>query len=191
MIMKKRIITLMTLLTLLSVGIKAQEQAYPEKFGRTLNLGLGMGYYNTVSRPLPMLNLNYEFDVFRNFTLAPFIGFESYSDYYYWGSVSDPYKSYRYRQTVIPVGLKAMYYFDEWFHAGSHWDFYIGTSLGFAYTSTTWASDYHGSTSSVSSVVNPFYAAMHIGAEYHITRRTGIFLDLSNVGSSFGFGFHF
>ncbi|MGZ3883475.1 MAG: hypothetical protein ACXVP0_05100 [Bacteroidia bacterium] len=188
--MKKTIVLLISL-AVLGLKAQAQDHVYPEKYGRTLNLGLGMGYYATANHPLPMLNLNYEFDVFRNFTLAPFAGFESYSGYYSWGNYGEPYHNYSYRQTVIPLGLKATYYFDEWLRAGSRWDFYIGTSLGFAYTSMTWESSYHGNVSSVSNVVNPFYAAMHVGAEYHMTKRTGIFLDLSNVGSTFGFGFHF
>src|SRR5437868_2036968 len=71
-----------------------------EKFGNTFNVGLGLGYYGYLDHSLPVLHFNYEFDVAKNFTLAPFITFYSYRDYVFWGDPGAPYKDYYYRETV-------------------------------------------------------------------------------------------
>lgn len=184
--MKKIVIALFALFTLSTQSFA--QSAYPEKFGRTLNLAAGIGYYGP-SSALPMLHLNYEFDVFRNFTLAPFISVLTHRGYTYWGSDNFPYRNYSYRETVIPMGLKGTYYFDELFKAGPKWDFYVGTSVGFAYSRVTWENGYYGG--STARLVNPFYVAMHIGSEYHMSSKAGVFLDLSNNVSTIGFGFHF
>src|ERR1700760_1312258 len=49
-----------------------------EEYGHTLNLGLGVGYYSYIGYSVPFLFANYEFNVARSFTLAPFLGFGSY-----------------------------------------------------------------------------------------------------------------
>ncbi|MEQ8535603.1 MAG: hypothetical protein RIB86_27340, partial [Imperialibacter sp.] len=70
----KKLFILPALLCLLQLDGKAQES-----FGNTLNLGLGVGgysgYYGYIGHSLPVLSLNYEFDVAPNFTLAPFVSF--------------------------------------------------------------------------------------------------------------------
>src|SRR5688572_27190132 len=114
--MKKLIVTTILLLTILF-----QFNSYAqEKYGRTLNFGLGVGgysgYYSYVGRSLPVFNINYEIDVARNFTLAPFVSFYTFS-----GNRS----SYSYHETVIPIGVKGAYYFDELFKANEKWDFYL------------------------------------------------------------------
>jgi hypothetical protein len=160
-----------------------------ERFGRTLNLGVGVGYYGYIGHSFPGVDINYEFDVARNFTLAPFVKFFSYRNYIYWGSGNMPYKDYYYRETVIPIGVKGMYYFDELFAAGDRWDFYGGGSLGFAYRSVVWESGYEGTTN-INRGTGPLYLDFHIGTEYHINDRLGMYLDLSSGMSTIGLAFH-
>lgn len=73
--MKKIIATCLLLLSL------QQNLLAQETYGKTFNIGLGLGYYGVGSAPA--LHLNYEFDVFKNFTLAPFITLQSRRTYYY------------------------------------------------------------------------------------------------------------
>ena len=83
--MKKRIfkLVLLSLLMIFGTNLSAQKRTTgSDSYGGTLNIGLGVGgyygYYNYVGRSLPVFHLNYEFDVARNFTLAPFVTFLSY-----------------------------------------------------------------------------------------------------------------
>ncbi len=168
----------------------AQEQFSGEKFGNTLNLGVGLGYYGYVGHDVPVLHANYEFDVAKNFTLAPFITFYSYQNYYYWGDPHNPYQNYSYTQTVIPIGVKGCYYFDQLLNAGPRWDFYLGASLGFVIRSTTWESGYEGQTT-INEGASPLYFDVHVGAEYHLSNKAGLFLDLSSGISTFGVAIHF
>lgn len=174
------------LLLILSLFTAGSLRSQQERFGNTLNVGAGVGYYGYA----PAVNVNYEFDVFRNFTLAPSISAMTYRRYRYWGSLDMPYRDYYYRETTVPVGIKASYYFDEWLRASNKWDFYIGTSLGIAYRSTTWEAGYDGDRV-IRRYASPLYADMHIGSEYHMTEKLGIYLDLSSGLSTFGLGFHF
>src|SRR4051812_15675300 len=109
--MKKSIFIMIILIACLSHSSQAQE-----KYGRTLNLGIGIGgysgYYGYTGRSLPVFSINYEFDVAKNFTLAPFVSFYTFSNSYYWGNKNNPYRYYTYRETVVPIGVKGTYYFD-------------------------------------------------------------------------------
>ncbi len=164
-----------------------------ERYGKTINLGLGVGgysgYYGYVGRSLPVLHANYEYDVAKSFTLAPFISFYTFSDSYYWGNATVPYSYYKYRETVIPVGVKGTYYFDDLLAANTKWDFYLAGSLGLAIVNSHWDSGYdgdrkyfHGGSS--------LFLDIHAGAEYHINSKTGIFLDLSSGVSTIGLALH-
>lgn len=190
-------LTLISIILLLTFTLNsnAQDKSAPEKFGKTLNLGVGIGYYGYLGRTVPMGTINYEFDVFRNFTLAPFAGIYSYQSNYYWGDPNKPgwdpsYHQYSYRETVVPVGVKGTYYFDQLFHAGSRWDFYAAGSLGFSFRNVTWESGYYGDKH-VYQNSSPVYADAHVGAECHLSPKAGIFLDLSTGVSTFGFAIHF
>jgi hypothetical protein len=174
---------LLIVITLFAGKMQSQER---EKYGNTLNLGAGVGYLGYA----PAGNINFEIDVFRNFTLAPFVSVYSHRDHRYWGDKDYPYRNYYYRETTVPIGVKSSYYFDELFRAGDRWDFYVGTSLGFAYRTTTWENGYNGDRV-VNTSASPLYANMHIGSECHLTQTVGIYLDLSTGMSTFGFGFHF
>lgn len=166
---------------LLSHALFAQE-----KYGKVFNLGVGATYYGYVGHAAPVIMLNYEIDVARNFTLAPFLGFFTYRRDYWYGPGPGPkphprppypYNRYHYRQTVVPFGIKGTYYFDELLKANKNWDFYASASLGFAIRSTTWENDYYDGYDDYrrSSV----YADLHIGVEYHLNQSFGLFADAS------------
>jgi len=193
--MKKIIITSLFLLSLLNFKSFAQEKAPAEKYGKTLNLGLGIGgysgYYGYVGRSLPVFHINYEFDVAKNFTLAPFLSFYSYRNGYYWGNNNKnyPYKFYYYHETVIPIGGKGTYYFDDLLKANSKWDFYLAGSLGFAIVNSSWDSDYYGDRDYYNHGTSLFLD-LHIGTEYHFNNHLGAFLDLSTGVSTIGLAIH-
>lgn len=181
--MKTRIFTLALLSLLMIVGtnLSAQNKTYSENHGGALNLGLGIGgysgYYGYIGHTLPVFNINYEFDVANNFTLAPFVSFYSYrNDQYY------------YNETVIPIGVKGTYYFDQILNANSNWDFYLAGSLGFSLVNSRWDSGY--SQGDYYHEVNPLFLDLHIGTEYHLSNKVGLFLDLSTGVSTIGLAIH-
>lgn len=194
--MKKLIFISIVSLTALTMNSNAQDKPAAEKFGNTLNLGAGIGYYGYVGRSIPVGTINYEFDVARNFTLAPFVGIYSYHNYYYWANPNKPssdpyyYREYSYRVTAVPVGIKGTYYFDQLFHANPKWDFYAAGSVGFVFRSVVWDADYYGDHYVYQSA-SPLYLDAHIGAEYHLNQKAGLFLDLSTGVSTFGLAVHF
>ena len=162
----------------------SQNTTSGEKYGNTLNIGLGLGYYGYVGHSLPVIHLNYEFDVAQNFTLAPFLTFYSYDSDHHWGNLK-----YTYHQTVLPIGLKGTYYFDQLLNATSKWDFYLGASLGVAIRKTVWEDGYNGETNIDNSSSN-LYLDGHIGAEYHVNTKIGLLLDLSSGQSTFCLALH-
>lgn len=185
---------LLTLVSILGIySVNAQNNQTSEKHGKTLNLGLGAGgysgYYGYIGRTLPVFHLNYEFDATKNFTIAPFITFYTYTNSYYWGDKNNQHRYYSYRETVVPVGVKGTYYFDKLLGAGPRWDFYLAGSLGFAVVNSRWESGYEGDKKYYHSG-NRLFLDAHIGAEYHINKRTGLFLDLSNGVSTIGIALH-
>lgn len=182
----KRLLTLVILAmccVLMATNADAQE-----RFGRTLNLGIGAGGFSGYSRYaahfVPVLNLNYEIDVARNFTLAPSISFYSYSDSYYWSN-----DNYTYRETVVPISLKGTYYFDELLEANTSWDFYAAASAGFALVNSRWEAGYDGDRNHFNRRRSVFLD-LHAGAEYHFNKKVGVYLDLSSGVSTIGFAFH-
>ncbi len=162
--------------------------AQGERYGNTLNLGLGLGYYSYAGQSMPVFHINYEFDVARSFTLAPFISFYSYRNDYYAGN---PHNNnvYYYRQTVIPIGLKGTYYLDDLFKANSKWDFYLAGSLGFAIVNSHWDDGYVGNNDEIHGA-GPLFLDIHLGTEYHFNNRIGAFLDLSSGVSTIGLSIH-
>jgi Zn-dependent M28 family amino/carboxypeptidase len=85
--------------------------------------------------------------------------------------------------------VKGTYYFDQLLHAGPRWDFYGAGSLGFALVNTTWNADYYGSRNYYIAA-NPLFLDLHIGTEYHVSNRVGLFLDLSTGVSTIGIALH-
>jgi hypothetical protein len=160
-----------------------------EKYGKTINVGLGIGYYGYVNHSVPVISLNYEIDVAKNFTLAPFISLFSYTNYYYYGTPQNGYMNYGYHQTVIPVGVKGTYYFDDLLNANPKWDFYLAGSFGFTIVNSYWDPGYYGN-GSVYQGASILYLALHIGSEYHFNKTIGAFLDLSTGVSTIGIAIH-
>lgn len=182
--MKTKIFTLalLSLLTFAGINLSAQKRVYTGNHGHALNLGLGIGgysgYYGYVGHTLPVFNINYEFDVANNFTLAPFVSFYSYrNDKYY------------YHETVVPIGLKGTYYFDQILNANTDWDFYLAGSLGFAVVNSRWDNGYYRDDRYYHEV-NPLFLDLHIGTEYHLSNKVGLFLDLSTGVSTIGLAIH-
>lgn len=180
----KKIIGLLAIGALLSSSITAQES-----YGKTANIGVGIGYYGYIGRSVPAIHFNYEFDVAPSFTIAPFIGFHTYRNEYRIGNPNNPNSYYWYRQSVIPIGAKGTYYFDDILDAGSDWDFYLGGSLGFALIRTSWSNNYVGDRT-LRGGPSPLYLDAHVGAEYHLNSKVGLFLDLSTGVSTFGIAIH-
>jgi len=187
--MKKIVIALLFMFTVLSSNIYSQQTKTNEKFGKTLNLGIGLGYYRYADQPMPVFHANFEFDVAKNFTLAPFISFYSYRNHYYKGNPHEN-NGYYYYETVIPIGVKGTYYFDELLQANNKWDFYAAGSLGFAIINSHWDDGFDGDNNYYKGA-GSFFAAIHIGAEYHFNDKVGAFLDLSSGVSTFGLAIHF
>ncbi|MDO9000021.1 MAG: hypothetical protein Q7W45_09670 [Bacteroidota bacterium] len=187
----KKITLLLILITATALTkISAQEAtSTTEKHGNTLNAGIGIGYYGYIHNNVPVFHANFEFDVVKNLTLAPFITYYSYQNNYYWGNKNYPYRNYYHRTTVMPIGVKATYYFDEILKANSKWDFYLAGSIGFAIRKTTWENGYYGETT-VSHGTSGLYLDGHIGAEYHFNNKLGMFLDLSSGFSTLGLAVH-
>jgi hypothetical protein len=158
----KRLITI----TILSLFLTTYTASAQEHHGKTLNLGLGVGGYSGYSKyaahSLPVFNINY----------------------YYW---SNAY--YTYRETVIPVGVKGTYYFDELLKAHAKWDFYAAGSVGFAVVNSRWQAGFDGDKNHFHRG-NSLFADLHVGAEYHFSRGAGVFLDLSSGISTIGLAIH-
>lgn len=190
--MKRKPIYILIFLVLWSITASAQSSS-GERFGGTLNLGIGIGgnsgYYRYVGHALPVFLINYEFDVARDFTLAPFVSIYTYNNSYYWGDKNHPYKYYNYHETVIPIGIKGTYYFDRLLNASPNWDFYLAGSLGFAIVSSRWDNGYYGDKKYFHNNTSVFLD-IHIGTEYHFNNRLGMFLDLSSGVSSIGLAIH-
>lgn len=182
----KRLITIT--LTVLFISIFQISATAQEKHGSTLNLGVGIGgyggYYKYASRSLPVINVNYEFDVAKRFTLAPFVSFSTFSNNY-----RDNNTSYTYRESVIPIGVKGTYYFDDILKASPKWDFYLAGSLGFAIVNSSWDNNYDGDKNYYRRG-NPLFLDLHIGTEYHFNNNIGAFLDLSTGVSTIGIAIH-
>lgn len=168
---------------------KSSTPGFREYHGNALNAGIGLVYFGYVGQTVPAVNFNYEFDVARNFTLAPFITYFAYQEYVYWGDPAYPYRDYYYRESVMPVGVKGTYYFDQLLNANSRWDFYLGASLGVAIRKTVWENGYYGNRA-VARGASRMYLDGYLGAEYHLTRKAGIFLDLSTGISTLGLAAH-
>ena len=156
-----------------------------EHFGHTYNLGLGPGYFGAYLMRSPYFTFNYEIEALPNFTVAPFIGFSTYrSNPQTYGG-----RYYHYRGTIVPMGVKATYYFDDLIDLPYRWDLYAAGSLGFTYISKRWEDGYEGTVGNLPGI-RPLFLDVHIGTEYHISDRTGIFLDLSTGVSVVGVALH-
>lgn len=161
-----------------------------EKYGKTLNIGIGVGgysgYYRYAGRSLPVFNINYEIDVAKNFTLAPFVSIYAFKDDYYYDNGN---RYYKYKEVVVPIGIKGYYYFDDLLDLNSSWDVYAAASLGIALVNANWENGYPGDKNYYHNG-NGVFADLHIGASYHFDNRIGVYLDLSSAISTIGLQIH-
>lgn len=174
----KKIFFVLFLGCLCMTTLSAQRNTF-SGYGHTLNLGLGIGYYDYVGNSMPVLHANYEFDIANDVTLAPFVTFYSYRSHY---------GGYSYRETVMPIGVKGTYYIDRLIRLSSDWDIYGAGSLGFGFRRVSWDNSYPGDRDDYPKG-GALRLDLHIGAEYHLNDDLGIFLDLSTGVSTFGFSF--
>ncbi len=188
----KQLIVILFCLSALSFSSFAQTNSggnkakASEDYGNTLNIGLGAGYYGYLQgHSAPFIFANYEFDISRGFTLAPFLGLSS-------SKGSDVHRSgsyFNYHESVLPVGVKGTYYFDELLGLNKKWDVYAALSLGLVYDVVDW-SESSGSGTTSTSTSGRFDAELHIGGEYHFNNRLGLFLDFSTGVSTLGVAVH-
>jgi hypothetical protein len=179
--MKKISYSFLLLLLIIGNSAIAQKKDKTETYGHTINLGIGAGYIGI----LPVLYANYEIDIAKNVTLAPFISFYTYRNH----SVDNSGVKFYYHETAIPTGMKGMYYFDELLHVKPNWDLYAGASSGFAIINSSWDTGYTGSKDGFNGA-NPFFVNVHAGATYHFNNKAGAYLDLSDGLSTIGFTIH-
>jgi hypothetical protein len=182
--MKHLTFTIRLLVITIAIIFCNLNHVFSQGFGKTFNLGIGLGYYNYVGHSVPVLHADYEFSVSENFTLAPFISIYSYRTGYKYNN-----DRYYYHETAIPIGLKGSFYLDELLQAGSPWDFYIGGSLGLRIIHTYWDNNYQGDQD-IFEHGSSLYLNAHFGTEYHFNSKIGAFLDLSSGMSTIGLSFH-
>lgn len=182
----KRIFNLL-LLCIIVMTCNAQQNSTVEHYGKTLNLGVGISYYGYIHNPLPVALINYELDIVHHVTLAPFVGLYSYRNTEF--GLDNTTNQFAYRETVAPIGIKAAYYLDALLRAHHKWDFYIATSFGFIIRKITWNSNYNRARDAYKQPKS-IYVDAHAGAEYHVTKKAGLTLDISTGVSTFGLAIH-
>jgi hypothetical protein len=174
--MKKIIFLLGLFFFYTSNHLSAQGNFWGSGYGHTLNIGLGLGYYDYVGNSMPVFHANYELDVAGDFTLAPFVTLYTYRHTYQGNS---------YRETVMPIGVKGTYYIDRLVRLSSDWDIYGAASVGLGFRRVSWDASYPGDEDDYPKG-GPVRLDLHMGAEYHINPELGVFMDLSTGVSSFG-----
>jgi hypothetical protein len=161
------------ILAITPISASAQKKAaIGEDFGNVLNLGVGFGYGGGANAL--MLAADYEFDVYPNVTVAPFLAFRSNS-------------TPTFTHTFVPIGAKGCYYFDQLINAPAEFDLYAGVSLGFAIHSFSYSSPAYFGTAKGDNL----FAAIHVGGSYRASDRIGINLDLGSYYSTVGIGIYF
>ena len=175
---KLTITCLVSFIVFFSNHSNAQQNTVYEKYGKTINIGIGsgIGNYGYAFYKTPAVHLDYEIDIIPTLTLAPFV-------------LLYQFRNNVYHESVIPVGLKATCYFDQIVKAHARWDFYLAGSLGYAIRKTVWE---NGFTPDPNTSYGPgaLYLVLSIGTEYHITKKLGAYIDLSNGISTIGLSIH-
>jgi len=169
--------------------MSSQEEITIEHFGKTLNVGSGIEYASYVGYSVPIACLNYEIEIEKKITVAPFVYVYSYQSSVNLLNSDLLGENYNYTETVIPIGFTVSYYLDELIKAKSHWDFYIAGSLGYINRQTKWTNPYYGNQKHEPGT-GAMYLNIHIGTELHITKRIGFQLDVSAGKASIGIALH-
>ncbi len=175
---KQTIVCLVFICILFINNAGAQAKPVSEKYGHTINIGVGsgIGNYGYAFYKTPAVHIDYEIDIIPTLTLAPFV-------------LLYQFRNNAYHERVIPVGLKATCYFDQIVKAHPHWDFYLAGSLGYAIRKTVWENGF-APDPNTSYGPGALYLVLSIGSEYHITKKLGAFIDLSNGISTIGLSIH-
>lgn len=184
----KHIVALL-FLTLTWDFVLAQEKEADAGFGKTINVSVGLGYYRYVGYPVQTIHADYELQIDKNLTAAPFVTIYSYNSSYVWGDLNTSYRKYDYSETAIPIGIKVSYYLDDLVNAASQWDFYFSGSLGYVFRKTIWETAYDGKKE-INPGMGPLYLDVHTGAEFHVTKPLGLTLDVSLTMATLGIAVH-
>lgn len=124
---------------------KKSNASSSETYGNVLNVGIGLDFLISA----PILHANYEFDIAKNFTLAPYVNVPSYLSF-------------------LQFGAKGTYYFDDLIELNKNWDLFLGASAGLTFPYHNWDNK---------------ILSLHVGSEYHINDRIGVYLDLSRFST--------
>ncbi|MCP4521778.1 MAG: hypothetical protein GY827_08840 [Cytophagales bacterium] len=158
-------------------------------YSGTLNVGLGTGYNGYDG--IPILAHYEALEAANSLTLGLFLGFGT-SSYDFTYTVEENgetvLKEDSYRRSYIPVGIKGVYYIDDLLGLIDELDIYGGVSIGFTYWSYTSSNDQFDEDN-FNSGTSPLFWTFHIGIEYHVNDKVGVFLDASTGMSSLGVSF--
>ena len=58
-----RIYLLITAVIFFGLTSRSQKKDSEEKYGQTLNVGIGIGYYGNIGKSMPVIHFDYEIDV--------------------------------------------------------------------------------------------------------------------------------
>jgi hypothetical protein len=188
--LKKAASLMLTSFSFICSSFTAQEISPSEKYGNTLNAGMGCGYFAYIGYATSVFHLDFEIALDKNLTIAPSLMIYSYQKSILWGDQDHLTRNYNYGETVLPMGIKVTYYFDQLLKAGLKWDFYSSGTLGFILRSTKWERGYKGQIN-INPGTGPLYIDFHLGSEYHLTKVMGIYLDVSLNVATFGTSIHF
>jgi len=189
-------LTFILMVVLLPLGyVKAQDATAAVTgtdyfvFGNTLNIAGQLGYSVYAGEFVPVVYADYEFEIADNFTLAPSVEYYSYQNQSYWGDATNAYKNYTYRESLIPLGCKGSYYLNNLLNTGNRWDVYVAVSFEYIIRTTNW-DDGNTDKPMVNNGASALAANMHIGTEYHVDKRFGMYVDLSTGVSVLGIAIH-
>lgn len=154
------------LLTTLSLSLAillspTQTATAQELHGSALNLGVGIG-----ARQAAVYHINFEFDVVPSVTIAPSASFYGYTKF-------------------VPIGLKASYYFDQVLNLLPEWDLYVAGTAAMGIVSDDWNNQTYRDMYRFRGANNLFFD-VHIGTEYQVTPRAGMFIDLASNAATIG-----
>ena len=158
----------------------------PEQFGSTLNLGPILNYGLNSNANLLYFHVEYEIDLVKNLTIAPFVNFSNITRNNYFNELNSPNKINYYSQPIMPVGIKFTYYLDPIVNLHPKWDLFMGGSTGFAIRKIANKTSGLNSNQSINNGSSGLMFNLHLGTEYHFSKRGGVFLDVSRRTFSLG-----
>lgn len=137
------------------------------------NLNLGFVTYWSYNGSLAF-QADYEFNLARDFTFGPSLGYAGYSDNYY-------------KYSNFSVGARFRWYADRVLNiTHPKWDVFANGDIGFS----IWNSKYTGpgTDPKTSSSTSPLWIGLGIGGKFHFNEKIGLQLI---IGSGAQIGIHF